>query len=177
MRMTRLVPMLLVMAFLATACLGGSGSAAPTSHVRVVPRDRLEISVRLLPGVCNAGATPPRCRHATPTRHRYSLTCAPAGGTMPDPPRACAALADLRRSGRQTGGCIGVTRGPGSTAAIAGVVDRHPFHLPLDAAYSWCGPPAHILRDFWILSTFPCGHVPLHMAHSHFSEAIGCRPE
>jgi len=171
------VPVLLVVTMGASACLGGSGSAAPVTHPRVSPADRLAISVKLLPEPCSSGAIPPGCRDAKPQLHRYALTCGPTGGTMPNAAGACAAIADLVAQNGNAGGCPGVLRGPGSTATIAGTVSGRPFHLQLDGGYSWCGPPANVMRDYWILSTFPCSHTPLHMAGSHWAEATGCRPE
>ena len=102
-------------------------------------------------------------------RRQYSLTCDPghAGGTMPDPAAACFALTDLathRYNGMS--GCEGGTPyGGPSTAVVSGLVDHRSYVLDLQSDNSWCGdPPRALLRDYWILSTFPCSIPVTHQA-------------
>jgi hypothetical protein len=71
---------------------------------------------------------------------------------------------------------LGWTAGPGSTADLAGTFARRPFSLKLDTAYSWCGSPPRVLRDFWILSTLPCpaDKDVLREAGADLAMVIGC---
>ena len=75
-RFTR-IPTLALLAVAATAC--GSGQSAGSSTPSA-PSARLEIVIS--PGLV-----------AFPEVRRYRLTCRPAGGTVPHPAAACAALA------------------------------------------------------------------------------------
>jgi hypothetical protein len=75
---------------------------------------------------------------------------------MPNPPAACRAIGDYLGRRHQAGGCIGSDAGPGSSAVISGTYARRPFRLKLAAGSSWCGQPPALLRDYWVLSTFPC---------------------
>ena len=106
---------------------------------------------------------PQACRVSTPcaqvgTAHRDSLTCGPAGGTMPNPRAACDAIDDLVTHHRKAIVCLGPFPqggGRGATAAIVGTFAGRPFRLVLTPE-SWCGQPIPVMRDYWILSTFPC---------------------
>jgi hypothetical protein len=139
---------------------GASGQAA---------RDRLQIVVRLLPHVRAGGSPSSRCRAASPTVRRYGLTCGPVGGTAPNPAAACRAVADYLHRRSELPGCPGVLVGPGSTATIAGMVSDRPFRLRIVAGYSWCGQSKPLLRDFWILSVFPCSNPVLRSGRGDFA--------
>jgi hypothetical protein len=143
-------------------------NAAPTSRLRIV--------VRLLPGRCGSGEVDGPCRDAAPSVHRYSLTCGPAGGTAPNPKAACRAIADYLSRRDQMSACAGVLLGHGSTAQISGTYAGRPFQLRLTAGYSWCGQPRPILRDFWVLSTFPCSTLVLRTGGNYprWPRATGC---
>lgn len=164
-----------------TACLGGS-SAAPTSHGHdstangAAPTGILRLTVRALPGRCALGIETPRCKTATAAVRHYSLTCGPAGGSMPNPARACAAIADYLRHEDHLGGCLGVDRGAGSTADLTGTFAHRSFSLKLETAYSWCGQPRPILHDFWVISTLPCSadQDVLREDGADLAMAIGC---
>jgi hypothetical protein len=177
----RLALLLVATALGTTACLGGR-STAPTSHGGdatangVVPAGSLRLTVRFVPGKCALGVLTPACKEATPEVRHYTLTCGPAGGSMLDPARACAAIADYLGRRNQLGGCLGVDRGAGSTADLTGTFGHRPFSLKLETAYSWCGQPRPILRDFWILSTLPCSadNGVLREHGSDLAMAIGC---
>jgi hypothetical protein len=111
-----------------------------------------------------------------PAVDRYSLTCGPAGGSAPNPQAACHAIADYLRRRDRVGGCAGVLLGHGSTAQISGMYAHRRFHLSLTAGYSWCGQPRPILRDYWVLSTFPCSTLVLRTGgnYPHWPRATGC---
>lgn len=82
---------------------------------------------------------------------------------MPNPAAACAAIDDLVTHKRTANGCIGLPiPRTTSTTSISGTYAHRPFHLKLLAAGSWCGEPAPVLRDYWILSTFPCATLVTH---------------
>lgn len=178
--MHRLALLLLVTALGATACLGGS-STAPASHGEdstangVVPAGSLRLAVRILPGRCALGIETPRCKTATAVVRHYSLTCGPAGGSMPNPARACAAIADYLQQDHR-GGCSAALSGPGSTADVTGTFAHRPFSLKLATANSWCGRTPRVLRDLWILSTLPCSadNDVLREAGADLAMAIGC---
>jgi hypothetical protein len=71
---------LLLVAIAATACGGSAGSGSGASTPSSVPPSSLRIEIQ--PGfIANAKAT------------SYTLTCNPAGGTVPHPAAACSALA------------------------------------------------------------------------------------
>lgn len=158
-------------------CAGGAPPPAPVTTVASpVPAGRLQIAVQLLPRTCPFGAVSKHCPNATPTRHLYTLTCGPAGGTAPNPRAACRAIGDyLRRRGR-LGACVGVLAPPGPTTVIAGTFAHRPFHLRLTAGYSWCGQPPALLRDYWVLSTFPCSTLVLRSGGRYpaWPRATGC---
>jgi hypothetical protein len=76
---------------------------------------------------------------------------------MPHPRAACDAVADYLAHPPRISTCIPPLGGrPSATATVAGTFDGHPFHLELIAASSWCGQPTAIMRDYWVLSDFPC---------------------
>jgi hypothetical protein len=149
---------------------GGGQSASPT------PTGRLQIAVRLWPRSCPFGALARDCGDAAPTVRRYTLTCDPAGGSVPNPRAACRAIGDsLTR--HQTGGCMGLAAGrPGSRAVISGTYARRPFTLKLAAGTSWCGQPPALLRDYWVLSTFPCSTLVVRTGGRYpaWPRATGC---
>ena len=150
-------------------CAGGR-STGPT------PAGRLQIAVRLWPRSCPFGALARDCRNVAPTVRGYTLTCDPAGGSVPNPRAACRAIGDYVKRRGEAGGCIGGLAGPGSTAVIAGKYAHRPFHLKLESGYSWCGQPPALLRDFWVLSTFPCSTLVLREGGSYprWPRATGC---
>ena len=120
-----------------------------------IPSLLAALTVRVYLNGCSLGMAG-TCRNL---HRRYSLRCDPAGGTMPDAVAACSALTDLtahRYHG--IGGCTGpAPNGGPSTAQISGSVNHHSYTLDLESDNSWCGdPPRALLRDYWILSTFPC---------------------
>ena len=138
---------LALVALATTACLGSSAAGKQTTPFGpVTPSSptRLVVEVSYGPNQLNALAR----------SHRYTLTCDPSGGTMPDAGRACAALVDLQH--RRLGGCIGVLGSTGPRAVIVGTFEHRHYQLALTAAYSWCGQTRPVLRDYWVLSTFPC---------------------
>jgi hypothetical protein len=160
-------------------CFGGwaaPGPAPGTTGASPAPTGRLRIIVRLLPGKCGFDALSARCRDLAPAVARYALTCGPAGGTAPNPHAACAAIADYLRRRDRVGGCAGVLAGSGSVAQISGTYGRRRFHLRLTAGYSWCGQPRPILRDYWVLSTFPCSTFVLRTGgdYPRWPRATGC---
>jgi len=163
---------LLLVALFAVGVAGCSGghSASPT------PTGRLQIAVRLWPRTCPFGALSRGCAGATATVRHYTLTCDPAGGSDPNPTAACRALGDYVKRRHHAGGCIGVLARPGSTAVIAGTYAHRPFRLKLGSGYSWCGQPPALLRDFWVLSTFPCSTLVLREGGSspRWPTATGC---
>jgi hypothetical protein len=70
-----------------------------------------------------------------------------------------------------------VLLGRGSTAAISGTFAGRLFKLRLSAGSSWCGQSRPLLRDFWVLSTFPCSNLVLRSGGRDFSKwarATGC---
>jgi hypothetical protein len=147
---------------------GGSTSPAPTG--------RLQIAVRLGLGRLSVRRAEPSLRGATATVRHYTLTCDPAGGSDPNPRAACRAIGDYVKRRGQAAGCIGGLAGPGSTAAIAGMYAHRPFHLKLESGYSWCAQPPALLRDCWVLSTFPCSTLVLREGGSYprWPRATGC---
>jgi hypothetical protein len=158
-----------------SACLGGGGghaTTAPSSAAReaIPAASRLRIVSKLGLG--------------TPSlvTHRYTLTCGPPGGTMPDPAAACSAIADYLHRGKPTG-CAGLLVLPeaiSAFAAITGDFEHRRFKLRLSTA-SWCGVPRPVMRDFWILSTFPCTTVVTHTGgaktYADWARASGCRAQ
>jgi hypothetical protein len=112
--MRRSLVLLLVLAVICGACLGGSSSSVPRPISRTGPQERWTIAYTVGSGArtrrgaprCPAGAT---CRvyldrHVTDVsgRHRWmtlarrTLTCPVGRGDYPNPTRACRALAHLR---------------------------------------------------------------------------------
>lgn len=172
-----MIPVLAVLAATATACFG-SGGAAQTGGG--APAGRLTLTVSLLQPGCGFIGAMPRCTSAS--IHRSTLTCNPDSGTVPHPSAACGAIADyLRRGGGTHGLCFGLVGGPGSTSNLVGTYDHRPFRLRLQAGYSWCGAPRPVMRDFWILSGFPCSVVVIHdggpgipFPYSRWSRWAGC---
>ena len=141
---------LLTLLAVGVAGCGGGQSTGATST------GRLQIAVRLWPRACPFGALARACENATPNVRRYTLRCNPAGGSVPNPRAACRAIADYLTQRRHAGGCIGLAAGPGSTAVISGRHARSRFRLRITAGGSWCGQPPALIRDYWVLSTFPC---------------------
>jgi len=68
----------LILVAVAAGCAGGGG------HHQAQPRTRLTVVV-----------------HRGDSHRRYTLTCGPAGGSAPNPARACRALEDFVRRGRR----------------------------------------------------------------------------
>ena len=153
--------------------VAGCGGGQSTS---LTPTGRLQIAVRLWPRGCPFGALAKDCGNAAPTARRYTLTCDPAGGSVPNPRAACRAIGDYLARRHRLGGCIGGMTGPGSTAVISGTYARRPFHLSLESGDSWCGQPPAVMRDYWVLSTFPCSTLVLRTGGRYpaWPRATGC---
>jgi hypothetical protein len=102
-----------------------------------------------------------------PVTHRYSLRCNPAGGTMPHADDACAAVADyLRNRSQRSGGCLGFLPHPQASATVVGTFADHRLRLHI-IPFSWCGASRSLMRDYWILSTFPCSTTVFHTGSAH----------
>jgi hypothetical protein len=180
--MSRLIPLLLLILVGATACFG-SNSASSTTNMTdatangVVPSGSLRLTVRLLPGKCAGSSLAHACKNASGNLRHYSLTCSPPGGTMPNPPAACAAITSYLRNQNHVSGCPEALQAPGSTARLTGTFAHRPFHLKLEAGFSWCGQPKPILSDFWTLSAFPCSaqRNVMREAGAHLAQATGCK--
>jgi hypothetical protein len=170
----RLLPVFLVL--VVSGCFGGHSAATRTDASAVAPTGHLSLTIKRLAGRCSLGAPNAKCP-ALPVR-RFSLTCGPAGGSAPNPAAACHAIADYLKHIHHLGGCIGTLSGPGSTATITGTFANRPFHLQLEAGYSWCGQSRPVLRDFWVLSTFPCSTLVLREGGGpdprRWARATGC---
>ena len=109
---------------------------------------------------------------SAPVTHRYTLTCGPAGGTMPGPGAACGALADyLKRRSEPGRFCSGLSAGVPS-ASLTGRFAGHRLQLQI-TSMSWCGASDALMRDYWVLSTFPCSTVVTHYSNQHaYSKGI-----
>jgi hypothetical protein len=59
----------------------------------------------------------------------------------------------------------------------AGRYGDRPFHLTIDAGYSFCDQTPAVVRDLWVLSTFPCSNRVLRMDRQHVARTVGCAPE
>lgn len=103
---------------------------------------------------------------------QFTLTCGPAGGTMPDREAACGALADYLKH-RSDPGRFCSSLGPGlPKALVTGTFDDHRVHLDL-SSISWCGASDAVMRDYWVLSTFPCSTPVMHYSNQHpYSKGI-----
>jgi hypothetical protein len=104
--------------------------------------------------------------------HRYTLTCGPAAGTMPAPGAACDALADYLQHRDDSGRfCSGpVPKAP--NAVVAGRFDGHHLRIEITPG-SWCGVSDALMRDYWVLSTFPCSTLVFRYANQHpYSKGI-----
>jgi hypothetical protein len=172
------LPVVLLVALSGSGCFGG-GSVSPqaVNPLPVSPSGRLSVVVTLRAGITptkiGAGTTP------STTKHRYSLTCGPPGGTMPNPAAACKAVVDYIAHRGRSATCIGdLSLLPSSSAMITGTFDRRPFKLAL-SAYSWCGQPKPVMQDFWTLSTFPCSTLVLRTgggkSYASWAKATGCQ--
>jgi len=176
----RLALWLVVLSVIAAGCLGGGSSHSGSSKVRLTPTGSLAIAVRMVvvrqivsPCPLSTGDPcggvpsrhPPARRYST--RH-YRLTCNPAGGTLPNPQAACAAMTDLSKP-RPPARCTGdaMVAAPTAMANLVGTFDHHPFKLRITDE-SWCGQPRPVMRDLWVLSTFPCS--------SSAAPDSGCKP-
>jgi hypothetical protein len=178
--MVRLAVTLTVVALGASACLGGSASpgTAPTGAATggttpTAQPGALTIRVNVNP------CTPTMWGPCVSMSRHYSLTCAPAGGTMPNPQAACAAVADYE-SYVEHGGTLYTCKLVGRTTAsavIAGTYAGKHFSLRLDNT-SWCGVSMRVMRDYWALSAFPCSVVVVHtqsvQPYSKFAADSGC---
>jgi hypothetical protein len=168
----RLGLILALVAVMAVGCFGG-GSSAPSADLRV------EVGSGTPP--CQAASS--RCAQVMQIDRSYSLTCDPTGGTMPNPQEACAAIAALTTRHRIGRTCIGDAgeRLDAPVAIVSGTFAGKPYRLQLDSRQSWCGQPAPVLRDYWILSTFPCDTVVDHLDNSGegyaaWAHKSGCTP-
>jgi hypothetical protein len=56
---------------------------------------------------------------------------------------------------------------PTAMANLVGTFDHHRFKLRITDE-SWCGQPRPVMRDLWVLSTFPCS--------SSAAPDSGCKP-
>ena len=89
-----------------------------------------------------------------------------------DADAACGALADFvqHRSDRMRF-CSGFSATT-PRAVVRGSYDGHQLRLTLTRS-SWCGVSDGLMRDFWILSTFPCSTRVIHYAGQHaYSKGI-----
>ncbi len=165
MRRTGLI--LVLIGLMASGCLGsGSASTASTagrSTVRTT-RDRVAVTVTL------------GLNTKLPITYRYSLTCDPAGGTMPHPRAACHAISNYRHQRTRRSDCFGEVI-PTASASIVGAFANKPFRLRIDTE-SWCRASTPIMRDYWTLSTFPCTTLVLHTtnisSYPDWARASGC---
>lgn len=108
--------------------------------------------------------------HSAP--QRYALRCGPAGGTMPGPDAACGALADyVKHRSDPARMCTGfIPRIP--RAVVTGRFAGHRLHLQITPG-SWCGVSDALMRDYWILSTFPCTTLVFRYSNQHaYSKGI-----
>src|SRR5512144_3378534 len=139
----------IVLALAATSLLA-AGCAASQSE----PSGKLTVVV-----TSGSGALFDAARH-------YTLTCGPPGGTMPDADAACGALADYVKHRDDPGRiCIGpVPRTP--STLVAGTFAGHRLHLRITPG-SWCGTSDALMRDYWVLSTFPCSTTVFHHGDQH----------
>ncbi len=113
-------------------------------------------------------------------RKRYSLRCAPAGGTMPHAAAACAALADLRvRPSAEHVSCMGLLGPPSARISLRGTVEGRRYRLDF-STQSWCGRSRRVMRDLWALSALPCSTAGvIHtdgggVAYARWTRASGC---
>lgn len=158
---------LVLIALMASGCLG-SGSASPTSTPGQptvgTSRDRVAVTVTL------------GLNTKLPITYRYSLTCDPAGGTMPHPREACHAISDYLHHSMRGGDCFGEVI-PTASASMVGAFAHKPFRLRIDTE-SWCRASTPIMRDYWTLSTFPCTTLVLHTtnisSYPDWAKASGC---
>src|SRR5437763_4803576 len=116
--MPRLAVILIAVIFGASACLGGGvfPAASPPS------KGRLSVTVKL------------GLHTHLPVTHRYTLTCGPAAGTMPNPKAACAALADYQAYVKSIHGPQNICRlvvVPTATAVVSGTYSHKRFLLKL----------------------------------------------
>ena len=147
--MCRLVTAFALIALVAAGCAGSQSQ----------PSGKLSVVVSL------SGAGPQAARH-------YTLRCGPAGGTMPAADAACGALADYVKHRSDPGRfCSGlVPRTP--SAVVAGSFDGHRLHFQISPG-SWCGSSNALMRDYWVLSTFPCSTLVFRYADQHpYSKGI-----
>jgi hypothetical protein len=109
---------------------------------------------------------------AHPAAHHYTLRCGPAGGTMPDADAACNALADyVEHRSDPMRFCSGFSATV-PRAVVRGLYDGHRLRLTL-TSISWCGVSDALMRDFWVISTFPCSTRVIHYASQHaYSKGI-----
>jgi hypothetical protein len=127
--------------------------------------------------------TPTMWGPCTPVSHHYSLTCAPNGGSTPNPNAACTAIADYESYLKAVTGpqyiCRGLAGPPTAIAVISGRYAGKHFSLTLDNR-SWCAASMRIMRDYWALSTFPCSTPVIHtqniQPYSRFASTTGCEP-
>lgn len=179
--MARLVVTLTVVVLGASACFGGSTSptapagAASSGTTPIARPGALTIRVKLNP--CN----PTMLGLCRSVGHRYSLTCAPAGGTMPNPQAACTAIADYTSYLKTMTGpqysCKGLVGPTTASAVVSGTYAGKHFSLRLDNR-SWCGASMRVMHDYWALSAFPCSVVVVHtqsiQPYSKFAAVSGC---
>jgi hypothetical protein len=153
-----------VLAVVAAACFGGSGTAGPTRPARADTRVVIRTSIG--PPARRPAAIAARCPALARCRTRRvrgvrprewalvavrTLTCDPDRGGYRRPAAACRALRDLVRLEAHptnvTCGCI-VQAAPRSS--IVGRVDGRPISLTLGAC-AFCGLPAHAGADGRVL--------------------------
>jgi len=148
--MDRFLLALTLIALIAPGCLGSESQ----------PSGRVSVVVTLGSGT-SASAT-----------HRYTLRCGPAGGTMPGPDAACGALADYLKHRSDPGRFCSGFMPHDATATLIGRFAGHPLHLQISNG-SWCGASDALMRDYWILSTFPCSTLVIRYSNQHpYSKGI-----
>jgi len=150
----------------ASGCVG-AGSASPTTAPSPppAPTGRMTVVVKL------------GLRTHMPVTHRYVLTCYPAGGTMPHAAAACASIADYRARGNPGAACFGGEFRPTTRTRLVGTYDHRRLDLGINPEL-WCGQSRPVMRDLWILSTFPCSTIVWHTQnirpYARFARVTGC---
>jgi hypothetical protein len=166
--MWRVGIVLFVVGLTVSGCLGSGGATSTIPEMTAglaAPHDHLAVTVTLGSDM------------GLPITHHYLLTCDPAGGTMPRPRAACAAIGDYLRRGRPVSPCFGVLDRSTVVARLTGNFQHHRLALAF-GPNSWCGESSPVMRDLWTLSTFPCSTIVIHTQnirpYSRFARVTGC---
>lgn len=157
----------IALAALAAACMGGSHDGpVPSPTTTASPATRLTVTYAVsptfrsrerVPATCVPGA---RCftekwrgisPHMWERMARQTLTCSPAGGTYPDPARACAALTNLYRLSHKNHAACSCPAPFVIGASARGIYARHRATIALDFC-SACGLGAAAIHDIHVLT-------------------------